>query len=153
MMKTESNMQKYGNYKEQMGRLKKALNSQFYLEAISIEYAVLEDRVESVLRHSEVFRPKKHNTITKKLNRLSVLCGDNKLAGKYFTDELISSIHEWKNERNPMTHALLNLHLHTEDLQKIAEDGEKLVKTMCSKSSLYNRAIDRKREKEGSMNV
>ena len=55
------NMQKYENYKEQMRRLKKALKEQFYLEAISIEYAIIEDRIESVLRHTGVFNPEKHN--------------------------------------------------------------------------------------------
>ena len=47
-----SNMQKYFNYQEQMVRLKKALAAQFYLEAIFIEYAVMEDRLASVLIHS-----------------------------------------------------------------------------------------------------
>ena len=52
MEQISDNMQKYANYKEQMGRLKKALSQGFYLEAIFIEYAILEDRLESVLRHS-----------------------------------------------------------------------------------------------------
>ena len=47
-----SNMQKYFNYQEQMVRLKKAMAAQFYLEAIFIEYAVMEDRLASVLIHS-----------------------------------------------------------------------------------------------------
>ena len=36
------------NYCEQMRRLKKALGNGFCLEAIFIEYAILEDRLESV---------------------------------------------------------------------------------------------------------
>ena len=140
------NMQKYENYKEQMGRLKKALANQFYLEAIAIEYAILEDRLDSVLRHAGVLRTDKQNSITRKLNKLSVLCGDSALARKYFSAELIDAVHTWKNERNPMTHALLNLRLHTEDLQQIAEQGEQLVKKMCSKSSSYNRALERQKQ-------
>ena len=143
------NMQKYANYKEQMGRLKKALNSQFYLEAIFIEYAILEDRVESMLRHSGVFRPDKHNTLNKKLNRLSELQRNKTgLAKKYFTEDLLSAIHDWKNERNIMIHALLKQSLHTEDLQAIAERGQALVKTVSSKVSSYNRALDRAAKKE-----
>lgn len=45
-----SNTQRYYNYIEQMVRLKKAMAAQFYLEAIFIEYAVMEDRLESILR-------------------------------------------------------------------------------------------------------
>ena len=44
--------EKYYNYKEQFERLNKALKNEFYLEAIFIEYAILEDRTESVLRHA-----------------------------------------------------------------------------------------------------
>ena len=148
------NMQKYENYKEQMGRLKKALKEQFYLEAISIEYAIIEDRIESVLRHSGVFRPDKHNMLNKKLNRLEEMQRKKDgLARKYFSDELISEIHSWKNERNPMTHALLNLKLHTEDLADIALRGEALVKIVSSKVSLYNRAIERQKKKQEATHV
>ena len=38
------NQQKYENYKEQAIRLKKAINAKFYLEAVFIEYAIIEDR-------------------------------------------------------------------------------------------------------------
>ncbi len=143
------NYQKYNNYKEQMTRLKRAMKAQFYLEAIAIEYAIIEDRIESALRHSGVFRPDKHNMLNRKLNRLAELQRNkNGLAKKYFSDELIQEIHSWKNERNPMTHALLNLQLHTEDLQDIAERGEILLKKVNSKVSSYNRALDRLAEKE-----
>lgn len=50
MEQITDNMQKYANYKEQMGRLSKALTQGFFLEAIFIEYAILEDRLESILR-------------------------------------------------------------------------------------------------------
>ena len=43
MDKTITNTQKYENYKEQFKRLKRALNEGFNLEAIFIEYAILED--------------------------------------------------------------------------------------------------------------
>ena len=35
-----TNIQKYENYREQFNRLKRALASEFYLEAIFIEYAI-----------------------------------------------------------------------------------------------------------------
>ena len=147
MEQKQKNRQKYENYREQVGRLRKAMSSRFYLEAISIEYAIIEDRIESVLRHTGLIREDKQYSITNKLNKLLNLSRESALAGKYFSEDLISSIHTWKNERNPMTHALLNLHLHTEDLQKIAEEGAEIVKTMCSKASSYNRTLERRKEK------
>ena len=38
--------------------------------------------------------------------------------------------------------------LHTEDLSAVALDGQALVKTLCSKTSLYNRALKRQANKE-----
>ena len=143
------NMKKHDNYRQQMGRLRRAMNSQFYLEAIFIEYAIIEDRVESVLRHTGVFRPEKHNMLNKKLNRLSELQRNKTgLARKYFSDELLESIHAWKSDRNTMIHALLKQDIHTEDLKAIAERGQTIVKTLCSKVTSYNRALERLAEKE-----
>ena len=64
-----SNMQKYANYKEQMERLNRAMKEHFFLEAMFIEYAVMEDRCESILTHAGVFRPDRHFTIVRKLRR------------------------------------------------------------------------------------
>ena len=47
------NLQKYENYKEQFKRLNRALTNGFNLEALFIEYAIMEDRTESILRHAE----------------------------------------------------------------------------------------------------
>ena len=72
-MSTESNMQKYANYKEQMERLNRAMKDHFFLEAMFIEYAVIEDRCESILTHAGVFRPERHFTIVRKLRRIAAL--------------------------------------------------------------------------------
>lgn len=58
MVQQADNMQKYLNYKEQMGRLKKAIANSFYLEAIFIEYAIIEDRLESKAGSTCVYREK-----------------------------------------------------------------------------------------------
>ena len=47
------NIQKYENYKEQFKRLDRALKSGFNLEAIFIEYAIMEDRTSSMLRYED----------------------------------------------------------------------------------------------------
>lgn len=47
------NMQKHFNYKEQFKRLKKAIDNNFYLEAVFIEYAIVEDRAESILLYED----------------------------------------------------------------------------------------------------
>lgn len=145
------NMQKYANYKTQMGRLKKALSYQFYLEAIFIEYAILEDRLESVLRHGGNWNPKPgiFPSLDTKRKKIAKLAEEKKNPiGKYFSADLTDSIEAWKNERNRIIHALMKQSLHTGDLRKIAIDGEALTKLVCNKSTQYNRALERLAEKK-----
>lgn len=52
-----------------------------------------------------------------------------------------------------MTHALLNLQLHAEDLKDLALRGESLVKEVNNKVSLYNRAIKRRELKQEADHV
>ena len=50
-IKLSPNIQKQLNYREQFKRLDKALNNNFYLEALFIEYAIMEERTDSILRY------------------------------------------------------------------------------------------------------
>lgn len=139
---------KYLNYKEQMVRLKKAMAAQFFLEAIFIEYAVMEDRLESILRHSGVFNPKRHNIIKPKLGRVDELRREKKsLLHRSFSDELIEGIYQWLDARNQLIHALMKQDLHTEDLQKIALEGQQIVKQLNSKATNYRKALERQAAK------
>lgn len=147
-MNEVDNSLKYGNYTEQMGRLKKAMANQFLLEALFIEYAVIEDRTESILRHAGVFNPEKHNTLCRKLNRISDIArGKQSLLRKYITVKTVEEIRVWKEERNRLIHALLKQNLSTGELDQIADEGRRLVKLLCSKSTSYRRAIERGRQK------
>ena len=117
------NIQKYNNYREQMGRLKKAIDHGFYLEAIFIEYAIMEDRLESALRHGDKFNPKKHTSMEKKLGKLSEMRRQTKsLESKYFSEELLSSVYDWKSDRNRLIHALCN---------KLQEHGRSRCDVQC----------------------
>ena len=143
------NMQKYANYKEQFGRLKKALNYKFYLEAIFIEYAIIEDRLESVLRHSNKFNPDKHNSLNSKLRKIKDMQREKKsLLRKYLNEELTEEVSVWKEDRNRLIHALMKQSLHTEDLEKIALEGQQLAKTISNKTKSYNNALAKQNKEE-----
>ena len=151
MMQQANNMQKYSNYKEQMGRLKKAIANAFYLEAIFIEYAILEDRLESILRHSGKWNPKpnQHISIEKKISNVEKLAEEKRgLARKYFDENLFADLKAWKTERNQLIHALMKQLLHTEDLKNLADSGYALVKHLNNKSSQYNRCLEKRKEQE-----
>lgn len=140
------NRQKYENYKEQMGRLKKALQYEFYIEAIAIEYAIMEDRLESVLVHEGVFNLKNHGSLIRKLRKVEDLrCRKGSLENKYLSEELLTSISDWSKRRNMIIHALLKQELTTEELIEIANDGNQIVKTLTSKVTSIRRKLEAKK--------
>ena len=150
-METNLNEKKYYNYKIQSQRLKRAMDNGFYLEAIFIEYAILEDRTEAVLRYEgNTINGERYVTINRKLNKIRKLSsGQKTLINRYFSPELIDEIIVWKDKRNPMIHAMMKQHLTTEGLRELAEEGLQLVKTMNRLSTNYKRAVERQKSKEG----
>lgn len=146
-----TNIQKHENYREQFVRLKRALAAEFYLEAIFIEYTIIEDRTESILRHAEKwdsYLKKRGNsavTLNSKITYINgqVTSGD-KMLKKYFSDNLLEDILEWKESRNRLIHALLKQSLTTEQLADIAHRGEELTKNLRNRTNSFNKAIERK---------
>ena len=147
---TSENRLKYENYKEQFKRLNKALANGFNLEAMFIEYAILEDRTESILKHSglwDAYLKKQKDrgpTINSKITyiRKRIESGD-KILKKYFSDDLLEQVLGWKDERNRLIHALLKQQLAHNEVSELAAQGNELVKTLRSRSSNYNRAVEK----------
>ena len=144
------NVQKYENYKEQFKRLNKAMNNQFYLEAIFISYAIIEDRTESVLRHAGKWdaylkrRGRYQVTLDSKINYISNFAREKKsLLNKYFGDGILDEILEWKEKRNKLMHALMKQSLTTEILESLAIQGKEYARVLTNKSGSYRRAIER----------
>ena len=113
-IKTVDNMQKYENYKEQFKRLNMALSHKFFLEAVFISYAIMEDRSESILRHSGKWDAYLKNrrghqvTIDSKINYIKGFAAQKMtLLNKYFGDDLLDEVLEWKDKRNQIIHALM----------------------------------------------
>ena len=145
-METASqNLIKYSNYQEQFKRLNKALKSQFYLEAIFIEYAILEDRTKSILRHSNCScKGKNEGSLFDRVEKIREISIHGSLPARYFDEALLDSILVWKNERNDLIHALMKRSLTTEELQMLAADGYKLARILANKSTNYTRALERR---------
>lgn len=146
------NVQKYENYREQFIRLDKALKAGFNLEAIFIEYAILEDRASSILRYeNNSIKPRGNRppSIDAKLRKIKAIAREKKsLPNKYFQDEFIDQIVGWKEERNRMIHALLGQVLTTEELVSLAEEGKKLARELSNKAGNYKRAVERRDKKK-----
>ena len=102
------------NYKKPSKRLKRALDNDFNLEAIFIEYAILEDRTESILRHADKWEAymknrKGHSVSFESKVRYIKKLAENKKdpLNKYFSDDLLDQVLAWEEERNRLIHALL----------------------------------------------
>ena len=153
--KNAQNMQKYENYREQFKRLDKALKYQFYLEAVFIAYAILEDRTKSILCYAGQWLPylksrKKHGaTLDSKIKKIKKLAEEKKaLPHRYFSDGILDEVLLWKEDRNRLIHALMNQALTTEELEAYAYRGKKYARTLTDKAGYYRRAVEREREKE-----
>ena len=142
------NQQKYENYRAQSRRLSSALRSGFYLEAVFIEYAIMEDRCESILAHAGVFNHEKYVNITRKVRRLEALCQSNEIASKYFSQELLESILVWKEKRNQFIHALMKQTFTGKELEAFVMEGQTIIKTLSSKSTSFKRALERQAAQE-----
>ena len=144
------NQQKYANYKEQFKRLNRALAGGFHLEAMFIEYAIIEDRTESILRHADLWDAylKKQDgrdpTITSKIRYIQKRATNRKhILNKYFSDDLLDRILSWKDERNRLIHALLLQQLTHNEVRDLAMQGNELTRTLRSRSGALNRAIEK----------
>ena len=139
------NMLKYENYKEQNKRLKKAMDNEFYLEAVFIEYAIMEDRTESILRYEgNTINSNGFVSIDRKISKIEKIAENKKgLARKYFTIEFMEQIRTWKNKRNGLIHALIKKNTTTQELIDLAEAGRQITKELCRLSTNYKRAVIR----------
>ena len=140
------NKQKYENYKEQFKRLNKAIDNQFYLEAMFISYAIIEDRSEAILSYEgNEIQSDGFVSIDRKLKKIKKTAEEKKaLPHKYFSAEMIDSALCWKDKRNSLIHALLKKQLTTEELALAAEEGRMLARGFASKATSYKRAVERR---------
>lgn len=142
-----NNIEKKEKYANLMSKLKKATDNEYYYEAIFIEYAILEDRTESLLKHAgKRFQESNGNPfkISKKLNKLkSEKEFQTSYIRKHLTEELIEKIYEWKIERDKLMHNIINLQYKNDEIKILALNGECLVKKFNSKSQLVNKYLDK----------
>ena len=112
----------------------------FYLEALFIEYAIMEDRAEAILRYegNEIKVKNGFVSIDRKLNKIIKIAEQKKsLPNRYFLDDLIERIAAWKEDRNRLIHALMKQNLSTEELLDLAQTGQALVRELSNRANSY----------------
>ena len=129
-------------YKDLMEKLNKSIKNEFFYEAIFIEYAILEDRTESLLRHAKI--NEKNSTITLKINKIKTnKIFKDKYINKHLSIELLDKIIKWKNKRNELIHDLIKTKYTNNQIESIALEGHEIIKKVNNKSTLVNKYLDK----------
>ena len=143
------NYEKQLTYAERKMQLKKALKAGFYFEAIFLEYAIMEDRTESVLRHAGGIKltngkgqPLK---LSEKVNKIrSNQVFHEKFIRQRLTFDLLDAIDKWRVCRNNLVHYLMNSPTESDELKALAEEGNELVTILDNKVKSVNRYFEKK---------
>ena len=132
--------------------LKNAKKYEFWLQAIFIEYAMLEDRTESALRHAggiKLTNSQGHPLkLSEKLNKLksNPRFADKKIR-KYISLELLDSIGKWKKDRDTLIHGLMNVSADDEKVKQLAFEGERLVNLLSNRVDSVKRIFEKENDK------
>ena len=141
-MPQEKNMEKYQAYKSMNENLAKAMRSGFYYQAIFIEYAIIEDRCTSVLKHAGVKHLDSKGQEIKLSQKLTKMRDNPAFHIPYIrqriTLELLEEITVWKRERDKLIHALAAIPYDHESVKATAITGQELVKKLSSKVRSVN---------------
>lgn len=134
-------------YKSMNENLSKAMRSEFYYQAIFIEYAIIEDRCTSVLRHAGVkYQDSKGHEI-KLSQKLTKMRSNPAFVAPYvrqrITTELLDAITDWKRERDQLIHALAKIPYDHESVKAVAVKGQELVRILCNKVKSVNAYHDK----------
>lgn len=142
-------MEKYEVYKSMNENLTKAIRAGFYYQAIFIEYAIIEDRCTSALRHAGVGYLDSKGQEIRLSQKLTKMRGNPAFAVPYvrkrITPELLDEITEWKRERDKLIHALAKIPYDHEMVKATAITGHELIKTLGNKVRSVNAYYEKRK--------
>lgn len=136
-------------------RLNSALKQRFFLEAVFIEYAIIEDRAKSILMHEGKWgeielKRRKSSFITLK-EKLDCICElvkeKDKYASSFFRPEflqLIRDIRVWIDKRNDLVHELMDRMVNLSKLEEMAIEGKRLSDRLSYRASSYKQHLKNK---------
>lgn len=141
----EKNYAKQLTYAERMAQLKRAMKNGFYFECIFLEYAVMEDRTESVLRHAGKNLTNKRGNPLSLFDKLKQIRKFNdKFISSRLNDELLDAVDNWRSQRNELVHLLMKDNIPADVLRDTAENGFKLILELDRKVKSVNNYLDKK---------
>ena len=149
------NSSKQDIYKALKSNLSKAMKAGFYYQAIFIEYAIIEDRCSSALRHAGVKyieKDGKENKLSQKLNKLySNSAFSENYIRKRLSFALIDEIRVWKKERDALIHDLANIPFDYQGVKIISDNGKELVRKLENSVRSINAYMDKKKQNKNDI--
>ncbi len=148
---TEEMVKELENLHQQFRRMNKAVNNAFFLEAVFIEYMIMEDYAELILRTAglwESYLKKRRGhepAIDSKIRYIQASSLTKKtLLNKYFGDELLDRVSAWKQERCKLIMTLLKSRPAAEYAEAIAREGKELAAAVRSRYASFQRCVQRR---------
>ena len=136
------NKEKNEIFKYLMGKSKKALKYGFDIQVIAYSYAIIEDRIEALLKYTGITISSKDYMVTK-LNKVKNNISKDKLC-KYVTNDLLNNLEIWIKERNRIFHSMARNKFEEEYITKVATEGFKLAKEFSGRSIMYKNSLVKK---------
>ena len=145
-----TNKEKNIKYANLIDKMNKAIEEEFYFEAILLEYAILEDRTESILRHANLTTIDENGNDLTLNTKIKTIRNNAKFIDpyikKHLTNDLFKSINEWRIDRNRVIHSLVTESYTNNEIKKLALEGKRIIKIMNNKSTLVTNYLDKKKK-------
>jgi hypothetical protein len=150
------NAAKYESYREAWSRIDAACESQFFLEAITIEESIISDRIISYLSRPSSPNPlkpkgkgRRYPGFARLIDDLQTDVGGPVSQGDF--GDLCTELHQWRDNRNTAIHAIVQsdpgtptypIESFLSDAKVCAEKGKELARAVCAwhKSQLRNKS-------------
>ncbi|MCX6288054.1 MAG: hypothetical protein NTY96_13160 [Bacteroidetes bacterium] len=121
-----------------------AMKNGFYTEAIWILSGIMEARLKKLILITEIKNPGAATGLEQHLKRIKLLQTREVYSTlkTHFPTSLISSLREWKNNRNIMMKDMLEMHVSWERKERMAKQGISLLKSLNKVYKHYRLAVN-----------
>ncbi len=145
----ENKMELHENFKQNFSRLNRALKYKFFLEAIFIAYAIIEDRTKAILIYNDCKEEKKEPwTLDRKIKKIEKIFKQTNTSLKLnINEDIIVNLQNWKAKRNKLVHNLLRQNISSDKLNDLAQEGIELARAYDKYCKKFKRRYQKKQIK------
>jgi len=116
-----------------------AFENEFYLECAAICFAIIEERLRSILKKIKGRELGKKHKIDSCLTLIEKENKKNTLLKSYITKDLLDKIFDWKNQRNVLTHQLIQNGFEPDLFKDYAKLGRQLMADLAKSIMKWKR--------------